>query len=228
MFTGLVEASVPVLAVRQRGTGCELWVARPGSVARSQGPREAAQVGAGHPSLGDFAARVGDSVSVSGCCLTVVAPPEEAPPGAAEHPAPLVFDLSAETLDRTWFKALAPGSMVNLERALCVGDRLDGHMVSGHVDAVGRLVGLADSGDGGWRLTIAVPAGFERWLVDKGSVTIDGISLTVVAPKGDRFDVAVIPHTFRVTSFAEAQVGQPVNLEADLVGKWIERLVAGR
>jgi len=131
----------------------------------------------------------------------------------------------AETLDRTWFRTLAPGRRVNLERALCLGDRLDGHMVSGHVDAVGALVAIQDSGDGGWRGTFEVPPGFEKWLVDKGSVTIDGISLTVIEPVGRRFAVAVIPHTLAVTHLGSAELGQPVNLEADLVGKWIERLL---
>lgn len=203
MFTGLVEACVPVLAAEPRGSGLRLRLPQPGC------PSDA---GVGER----FETRPGDSVAVSGCCLTVV------PDGA---PGELAFDLSAETLQRTWFRALAPGVPVNLERALRLGDRLDGHMVSGHVDAVGRIAALADSGDGGWRVTFEVPEGFERWLVDKGSVTVDGISLTVVTPVGRRFDVAVIPHTLAMTHLGRARVGQAVNLEADLVGKWVERLV---
>jgi riboflavin synthase len=206
VFTGLVEAAVPVLSFTPRGTGARLVVAPPGLGAEST-PREAE---------GAFRPAVGDSIAVSGCCLTVVA--GDGGPG-------LHFDLSAETLERTWFARLAPGDTVNLERALRLGDRLDGHMVSGHVDAVGTIVALADAGDGGWRLTCEVPPGFERWLVDKGSVTIDGISLTVVRPTGRRFDVAVIPHTFAVTSLGRSAPGRPINLEADLVGKWIERLM---
>lgn len=203
MFTGLVEASVPVLAVDPRGTGLRLKVARPGAGATPPEPA--------------FGTEIGASVAVSGCCLTCV---PDAPADA------LVFDVSAETLARTWFGDLEPGRLVNLERALRVGDRLDGHMVSGHVDAVGTLVAVRDSGDGGQRLTFEVPAGFERWLVDKGSVTVDGISLTVVAPVGRRFDVAVVPHTLAVTQLGAAAVGQRVNLEADLVGKWVERLLS--
>ncbi len=200
VFTGLVEACVPVLGAERRGTGLRLRVARPARAADGEA----------------FVVGPGDSVAVSGCCLTVV--PESA---AGE----LAFDLSSETLARTWFAALAPGRRVNLERALRLGDRLDGHMVSGHVDAVGQVADIERTGDGGWRLTCEVPPGFERWLVDKGSVTVDGVSLTVVHPVGRRFDVAVIPHTLAVTHLGEAVVGQPVNLEADLVGKWVERLV---
>jgi len=197
VFTGLVEAAVPVLSFSPRGAGARLSVALP----------------ADRP---DFRPALGDSVAVSGCCLTVV---------DGHGAAGLHFDLSAETLDRTWFRQLEPGDTVNLERALRLGDRLDGHMVSGHVDAVGTLVDLADAGDGGWRLTCQVPPGFERWLVDKGSVTLDGISLTVIRPAGLRFDVAVIPHTFAVTSLGRAAPGRPLNLEADLVAKWIDRLM---
>jgi riboflavin synthase len=200
VFTGLVEACVPVRAVETRGTGLCLTLERPRTP----------------PGAPPFAPEDGASISVSGCCLTLV-------PGGP--PASLTFDLSAETLARTWFRALAPGRRVNLERALCLGDRLDGHMVSGHVDAVGTLIDLHDTGDGGWRGTFEVPPGFEKWLVDKGSVTVDGISLTVVEPVGRRFDVAVIPHTLAMTHLGSATVGQQVNLEADLVGKWIERLL---
>lgn len=203
MFTGLIEACVPVLAVERRGTGARLRLRRP-----------AAAAGAG-----PFDAAGGASLAVSGCCLTLL-------PEGAEGSAPgeLAFDVSAETLARTWFAELEPGRRVNLERALRVGDRLDGHMVSGHVDAIGRITDLADSGDGGRALTVEVPADFARWLIDKGSVTVDGVSLTVVEPEGRRFTVALIPHTLAATHLGEARVGQPVNLEADLVGKWIERL----
>lgn len=200
MFTGLVEARVTVRSVLARGTGLRLILEPPTTPVDSP----------------PFASGVGASISVSGCCLTLA-------PGGP--PDALTFDVSAETLDRTWFRALAPGRKVNLERALRLGDRLDGHMVSGHVDAVGVLTAIRDAGDGGWRGTFEVPVGFERWLVDKGSITLDGVSLTVIEPVGRRFDVALIPHTLAVTSLGDAAVGQPVNLEADLVGKWIARLL---
>jgi riboflavin synthase len=194
VFTGLIEACVPVLSVQRQGTGLRLTLRRPD---------------------GSFEASPGSSIAVSGCCLTLL-------PGSGIE---LAFDLSAETLHRTWFEGLAPGRPVNLERAMRLGDRLDGHMVSGHVDAVGRVVAVVDSGDGGLRFTLEVPVGFDRWLVDKGSVTVDGISLTVVDPVGQRFDVAIVPHTLARTNLGAAVVGQPVNLEADLVAKWVERLV---
>ncbi|MBI5435475.1 MAG: riboflavin synthase [Planctomycetes bacterium] len=147
-------------------------------------------------------------------------------PADGEGSAALEFDLSAETLARTWFGELAPGRLVNLERAMRLDDRLGGHLVSGHVDGVGAITRIEDSGDGGWRMGFEVPAGFERYLIEKGSVTIDGISLTVVEPRGRTFDVALIPETLTKTHLGRAQIGQRVNLEADLVGKWIERLVA--
>ncbi|MEZ6018258.1 MAG: riboflavin synthase [Planctomycetota bacterium] len=199
MFTGLVEVCTTVASVEARGTGVRLSVARPAPSGSAAGA---------------FDPAVGDSVAVSGCCLTVTK-------AGGDH---LAFDVSSETLARTWFRGIEPGRRVNLERALRLGDRLDGHMVSGHVDAVGVISGIEDTGDGGWRLAVDVPRGFERWLVDKGSVTVDGISLTVVEPAGQRFYVAVIPHTIAVTHLATARVGQEVNLEADLVGKWVERL----
>jgi len=118
------------------------------------------------------------------------------------------------------------GGRVNVERSLRLGDRLGGHLVSGHVDGVGRLVRASDSRDGGRRLTFEVPRGFERYLVSKGSIAIDGVSVTVVRPSGRRFEVAVIPETLRVTNLGSMAVGTRVHLEADAIGKWIERLFA--
>ena len=106
-----------------------------------------------------------------------------------------------------------------------LGDRLDGHMVSGHVDGLGRIVELRDAGDGGWRVAFEVHAGGERYLVDKGSVTLDGISLTVIEPRGRRFEVAVVPITWEKTNLSRAKVGDEVHVESDLVAKWIEHLL---
>ncbi len=200
MFTGIVEARVAVRALEPRGAGARLVLPA--------------------PDPGWQAAR-GESVSVSGCCLTVagISPLDD---GGREF----AFDLSAETLERTWFGELAPGRLVNLERALRLSDRLGGHLVSGHVDAIGSIAASVDSKDGGRVLTFEVPSGFERYLIDKGSVTIDGVSLTVVSPRDRRFDVALIPSTLEATNLRAAAIGQRVNLEADLVGKWIERLTA--
>lgn len=172
---------------------------------------------------GGWDAAVGDSVSVSGACLSVARrTPRE---GAAEE---LGFDLSGETLARTWFSELAEGRLVNLERALRLGERLDGHLVSGHVDGGARLVGVRDEPGGGRRLEVEVDAGLERYLVPKGSITLDGVSLTVVDPSGPRFSVAAIPLTLELTSLGEARPGQRLNVEADMIGKWIERLLAER
>jgi riboflavin synthase len=201
VFTGIVEAVVPLAHFERRGGGARLVVRSPF----------------------DELPKLGDSVAVLGCCLTVA---EQRP--AAGGGVDLVFDLSAETLAVTRLGGLAVGAPVNLERALRIGDRLGGHLVSGHVDAVGRVASIAGDRSAGWTFRFEVPAGFERFLVAKGSVTIDGISLTVVNPTGRTFEVAVIPVTFDGTTLGRAKVGDPVHLEADQVGKWIDRLLTAR
>lgn len=164
--------------------------------------------------LAGFETRLGASISVSGACLSV----------AELQGGRLSFDLSAETLERTRLGGLALGGLVNLERAMLLSSRLDGHMVSGHVDAIGTITRMWDSGDGGLWMEVEVPPELERFLVDKGSITVDGISLTVVRPQGRRFSVALIPLTLQHTTLGRAHAGQAVNLEADLVAKWIDRL----
>jgi riboflavin synthase len=213
MFTGIIEGCSPVRSIQAQGSGIRLWVASPSL------PEEPFQAG------------LGDSIALSGACLTVAGASEPGqtalldPSGGVPAGADLMFELSRETLERTWFDALEPGRPVNLERAMRLGDRLDGHLVSGHVDGQGRIVASEDSGDGGRLFTFEVEEGFERYLIEKGSVTIDGISLTVVEPRGRIFQVAVIPLTLELTSLGLAKVGDRVNLEADMIGKWIERLV---
>jgi riboflavin synthase len=138
------------------------------------------------------------------------------------------FELSAETLARTWLGALAPGRRVNLERALRLSDRLGGHLVLGHVDGGGAVAEVREVGDGGRLVSLEVDAGLERYLIEKGSIAIDGVSLTVVAPRGRRFDVALVPTTLAATTLGEARVGARVHVEADVVGKWVERLFPGR
>ncbi len=151
---------------------------------------------------------LGDSIAVNGCCLTVVAHDE----GSWEA------DLSEETLRRTALSALAPGSPANLERAVRADQRMGGHIVQGHVDGVGTVVaGVPD-------LRVRVPAGRERYLVEKGSVTVDGVSLTVVDVIEDTFSVAVIPHTAEVTNLGGLAQGAPVNIEVDIVAKYVERM----
>ena len=161
--------------------------------------------------------KVGDSVAVDGACLTVETL------GQGEFS---VF-LSQETLDCTTLGEAGTGRRVNLERALALGDRLGGHLVQGHVDAVGRIVGVQRAGEG-LQIEILAPKQVARYLVDKGSVTVDGISLTVARRAGERFFVAVIPHTVAATTLDQARPGRPVNLEADLLAKYVERLLGGQ
>lgn len=154
-------------------------------------------------------ARLGDSVAVNGCCLTVVA----FGPGWWEA------DVSAETLARTNLDSLQPGDQVNLERPVRLSDRLGGHLVQGHVDGVGEVVQAAPD------LEVKVPRELLRYLVEKGSVTVDGVSLTVVAVLESSFTVAVIPHTAEVTTLGNRVPGSRVNLEVDVLAKYVERLL---
>jgi len=152
--------------------------------------------------------RRGESVSVSGVCLTALSPARR-----------LVADLSAETLDRSTLGSLDAGSFVNLERALRYGDRLSGHFVMGHVDAVTRVTRIVRRGNS-WTYTFDVPRGLSRFVVEKGSVALDGVSLTVAARRGRRFDVAVIPETFRRTTLGKARAGARVNFEVDVFARY--------
>jgi riboflavin synthase len=159
---------------------------------------------------------IGESIAVNGCCLTVVA-----------HGDGLRFDLSPETIARTSFGSLGPGSVVNLERPMRLGDRFGGHIVQGHVDAVGEIVAIQEV-DNSWNFTFRVPDTYERYLIDKGSVAIDGISLTIVSPRGREFDVAIIPHTMDVTNLGRTKPGDLVNLEFDALAKHVEQLLQWR
>lgn len=170
----------------------------------------------GAPAIAD-AARPGDSLAVDGACLTVAVLAGDA----------VACDLSAETLSRTTLGALRVGGRVNLERPLRLGDRVGGHLVSGHVDAVGQLVGRFPQGEAAVH-RVRFPESLAPFLVPKGSVAVDGISLTVAALAGRHFDVAVIPYTLRGTTLVEKRVGAQLNLEADLIGKYVARLAAGR
>jgi riboflavin synthase len=162
-------------------------------------------------------AGLGASIAVNGVCLTVV----------EDADGTLAFDLSEETLRRTALGRLAPGDVVNLERPATLSTRLGGHLVQGHVDGVGRIVSVRpDARDGAW-LTVSAPDELGRYLVEKGSVTVDGVSLTVAAVEGRTFSVALIPHTLEVTTFGSARAGDPVNLEVDVIAKYVERLLEG-
>ena len=161
----------------------------------------------------------GESVAVNGCCLTVL------PPDGPEDG--LRFDLSPETLDRTSLGGLAPGTRVNLERATVAGGRLGGHVVQGHVDATGTFEGAREEGNS-VVMRFRAPAGGGRYLIDKGSVAVEGVSLTVVRPEGDAFEVWVIPHTLERTNLGALRPGDRVNLEFDVLAKYVERLLEAR
>ena len=159
---------------------------------------------------------VGDSVSIDGCCLTAVAV------GGAR----LRFEAVPETLARTALSALVPGAEVNLEPALRAGEPLGGHYVQGHVDAVGAVISVEPEGNGA-RIVIDAPD-VARYCVEKGSITVEGVSLTIAAVDEDGFEVALIPHTLEVTTLGRLVPGDRVNLEADVLAKYVERLVAPR
>ena len=177
-----------------------------GSVASLDGPRlrlTAAKV------LGDV--QMGASIAVNGCCLTVVAWGDDW----------WEADVSDETFRRTSLGSLRPGDPVNLERPVRLEDRLGGHLVQGHVDAVGTVAAQVPD------LRVTMPEGLTRYVVEKGSITVDGVSLTVVDALADGFTVAVIPHTAEVTTLGRRAVGDPVNLEVDVMAKYAEKLLAG-
>jgi riboflavin synthase len=158
--------------------------------------------------------QIGGSIAVNGVCLTAIAVTE----------GRFTADVSAETLAVTTLGQLTPGAKVNLEPPLKAGDPLDGHIVTGHVDGVGKVVSLTPDGRS-TRLAIEVPAGLARYIAAKGSVAVDGVSLTVNAVGGARFEVNIIPHTQTVTVIGEYQPGLAVNIEVDMIARYLERLV---
>jgi riboflavin synthase len=194
VFTGIVRERGRVVSAELNGDGgaLRLRVAAPGTAAETS---------------------LGDSVSISGCCLTVVSVEGDE----------LVFDAVPETLARTTLEALAEGEEVNLELALRAGEPLGGHYVQGHVDGVGRVRSLEPEGDGA-RLWLDVPPELLRYCVEKGSLAVDGVSLTVAAVDDDGVAIALVPHTLRETTLAQLEPGDRVNLEADVLAKYVERL----
>jgi riboflavin synthase len=191
MFTGIVAATGSVLSREDTDQGARIEIA------------------SGALDMNDV--RVGDSIAVDGCCLTVV----------EKTPAGFLVDVSRETLDCTTGFAL--GRVVNLEKALRLADRLGGHLVSGHVDGVGEVARFEQRGES-WLLEVRVPDDLARYIARKGSITISGVSLTVNRVEGDRFDVNLIPHTLAVTNLQSLQAGAQVNLEVDLIARYLERL----
>lgn len=191
MFTGLVESLAPVRRLVQEGPGMRLVVADETIAART---------------------KIGDSIAVNGCCLTVV----ELQGGE------LSFEAGPETLQRTNLGRLQAGDAVNLETSLKLGDQLGGHLVTGHIDAVGRLERRDD--DGQWStMWFEVPNDLTRQMASKGSVAVDGVSLTLVDVERRRFSVALIPHTLEITTLGRRRPGDEVNLETDVLAKYVER-----
>jgi riboflavin synthase len=194
MFTGIVSEVGAIDAVEATLDGARIRLSAPQTA-----------VGAG----------IGDSVSIDGCCLTVV----------RNEGGVLAFDAVAETLRRTTLGGLSAGAAVNVEPAMRVGDRLGGHWVQGHVDGVGTVTAVEPDGDG-VAVTFAAPAAILRTTIEKGSMCVAGVSLTVTACDDETFAVALIPHTRAVTTLGRLAPGARVNLEADLVGKYVAKLVA--
>jgi len=161
----------------------------------------------------------GQSISVNGVCLTVEA-------FQTEPTAQFEVFLAAETVEKTYLGEVAVGERVNLERALAADGRFDGHLVQGHVDTTTEVTGIEQVGDD-WFFEFALPPAVKQYVVQKGSVTLDGISLTVADRDTDRFAVAIIPTTYRLTTLSEKSVGDPVHLEVDVVAKYVEQMVAG-
>ncbi len=197
MFTGIVEATGKIVRAEPRGGDVRLVV------------------DAGKLGLDDVA--IGDSIAVSGVCLTAVALDGNT----------FAVDVSNETLSRTSLGALDAGARVNLEKALRFSDRLGGHLMAGHVDGLGRIVAIEpDARSQRW--TFELPAELARYAAPKGSIAIDGISLTINEVEGRRFGVNLIPHTIEVTTLGERRIGDAVNIEVDLVARYVERLFAER
>jgi len=160
-------------------------------------------------------AKLGDSIAVNGVCLTVVAQGSDY----------FAADVSAETLRRTSLKAARVGARVNLERPLTPSARLGGHIVQGHVDGTGEFIEARQAG-AGWVVRVGFPPELGRYIVEKGSIAVDGISLTVAALEAKWFEIAIIPHTWSATNLGTLERGAPVNLEVDIIAKYVERLLA--
>jgi len=158
-------------------------------------------------------ATIGDSLAIDGVCLTVVDLGTEQ----------LSFDLSEETLARTNLGSLGPGDAVNLERPATLASRIGGHLVQGHVDGVAEVTGVRPEGEDGIRLSVRVPQELLRHVVEKGSITLDGVSLTVAAIDGEEIEIVLIPHTLRVTTLGSVRESDPVNVEVDIVAKYVAR-----
>jgi len=196
MFTGIIQAIGRISAMQERAGDVRL------------------SIDTGALEMGDVA--LGDSIATNGVCLTAV----------ALSSGGFSADVSRETLDLTTLHRLKPGSRVNLEKALTLQTRLGGHLVSGHVDGVGRVVERrADARS--IRFTIEAPAALAKYIAHKGSICVDGVSLTVNAVQGARFELNIVPHTLQQTIMEDYRVGSELNLEVDLIARYLERLILG-
>ncbi len=192
MFTGIVQEAGVVKAVTPRGKGWSLEVEAPAMTKD---------------------AKIGDSIAVNGCCLTVT----------GVKGSLVTFDLLDETRFKTNLKTVQAGSRVNLEGSLRADGKLGGHFVTGHIEATARVTKWGRAGQD-WELEAEVAAGFERYLVPKGCVALDGISLTIGRVEGRRFNVWIIPHTYEVTTLRDRKEGDELNLECDLLAKYVEKV----
>jgi riboflavin synthase len=193
MFTGIIEGLGSISGIRPSGAGKRIAVDA------------------------DFLldqTKIGDSISVSGACLTAV----------AVEGRRFQADISPETLERTTFKQARNGERVNLERALILSDRIDGHLVSGHVDGIGSIRSKKQVGNA-ILVTIEIPPWMSRYIIAKGSISVDGISLTVNTCSPGGFDVSIIPHTAKLTTIGLKQSGEAVNIETDMIGKYVEKFI---
>lgn len=197
MFTGIIEETGKVEAIQKTSSGAALVITA---------SRTAQNL------------KIGDSMAVNGCCLTVV---------EIREGKQLRFDLLRETWERTNLQFARRGSLVNLERPLRADGRIDGHFVTGHIDGVGKITRWGKSGPD-HALEIAPPPELMRCIVQKGSIAVDGISLTVAAATEKTFTVWIIPHTYEVTALRERRTGDAVNLETDILGKYVEKLLRGK
>ena len=197
MFTGLIEEVGRVEKITEKGGERRL------KVSASRVPKEL---------------HIGDSISVSGTCLTAV----------EVQPQSFAADLAAETWARTSFSRIKEGALVNLELPMRADGRFGGHLVQGHVDGTGKFLGLdpIPGGNDFW-LRLEIPGELERYVVHKGSLALEGISLTVAKLEGTRVTIAIIPHTIEMTNLQSLQPGDPLNLEVDLVAKYVEKMVRG-
>lgn len=197
MFTGIVQTTGTVVAVDEESDGLRMRIAA--------------------EELDDL--HHGQSVSVSGVCLTV----EEYGDG---NPTWFEVFLAAETVARTYLDRVAVGDELNVELAMAADDRFDGHVVQGHVDATAEVVDVERVGED-WRFGFELPAEYDRYVVEKGSIALDGISLTVAEKRGSTVEVAIVPTTYELTTLSEKEPGDPVHLEVDVLAKYVESLLEG-